>query len=231
MTSVDAIDRLVAALDPEAESEARLALPAAERGRLGFLPGSFNPPTCAHLELAAAGRRAGLDCVYYVLSKRTVDKEQVSGIPLADRLRLLAALARSSGDGVVFANRGLYVEIAAALGAALPRASELVFLVGHDKIVQIFDPRYYVDRDSALSDLFARARFMVAPRGTAERDALELLLDRPENRRFAPSVEHLPLSVEFRDASSTGVRSGEDERVPPEVASYLRTHRPFARAG
>lgn len=225
---------LVDELDPDGPMGARLVLAPPDStlsGRIGLLPGSFNPPTQAHLALARAGREAGLDAVVYVLSKRTIDKEQVTGIPLADRLELLRRLAEPRGDGVGFVNRGLYVEQAAALRRVLPGARDLVFLVGFDKIVQILDPRYYEDRDAALAELFERASFMVAPRGTADEDDLAELLERPPNRRFAERVRGLALSAEHREASSTRVRRGESDDVPELVAEYLASYRPYGEAG
>ena len=47
----------------------------------------------------------------------------------------------------------------------MPALERLVFLVGFDKIVQIFDPRYYDDREDALRQLFSVASFAVAPAG------------------------------------------------------------------
>jgi nicotinamide-nucleotide adenylyltransferase len=199
-----------------------LVEPACTSGRVGLLPGSFNPPTNAHVALAKAGRAAGLACVYFVLAQRTVDKEQVTGVPLADRLELLAQL----GEGVASVEKGLYVDIAAAMRATLPEA-ELVFLVGHDKIVQVFDPKYYRDREAALDELFALASFLVAPRGDADEDELAELLSRPENRRWADRVAPLALDAAYRDASSTRVRRGESQDVPPVVAEYLARANPF----
>ena len=220
------MEALVEALDPAGPPEARLVGPACRNGRIGVLPGSFNPPTDAHVALARAGRAAGLACVYYLLSKHTIDKERVSGVPLADRLELLLRIAAEHGDGVAFANRGLYVELAAAMRRALPEA-ELVFLVGHDKIVQIFDRRYYDDRDAALDELFSSATFLVAPRGDADADDLAELLSRPENRPYAGRVGPLELGKRYLDASATLVRRGESDDVPPVVAEYLAGRRPF----
>jgi hypothetical protein len=222
------VEALVDELDPTGPPEARLVRPACLRGRVGLLPGSFT--TDAHVALARAGRAAGLGCVYYVLSKQTVDKERVTGLPLADRLELLCRLAGESGDGVAFANRGLYVELAGALRRALPEA-RLEFLVGHDKIVQILDRRYYQARggrpDAALEELFALATFLVAPRGDADADDLARLLAAPENRRFADRVAPLALSEEHRRVSSTRVRRGESDDVPLLVAEYLARQRPL----
>jgi nicotinamide-nucleotide adenylyltransferase len=228
------LNALVDQLDPDGPVAALLLMPPSEAGRdgrTGLLPGSFNPPTEAHLALAEAGRDSGLDAIVYVLSKRTVDKERVTGIPLADRLELLSRLAEPHGDGVAFVNRGLYVDQAAALRQVLPRARELVFLVGFDKIVQIFDPRYYDDRDVALSELFERASFLVAPRGESDERDLHALLEEPRNRAFRERVRGIALSPEHRHSSSTRVRQGEAHDVPPLVADYLVRHAPYGSAG
>ena len=214
-------------LDADGPLEARIVERAAPGARVGLLPGSYNPPTQAHVALARAGRAAGLDAVYYLLSKRTVNKEQVTGIPLADRLELLRRLAAPDGDGVAVDNRGLYVDHAAAMQAALPSARELVFLVGFDKIVQIFDPRYYDDRDGALTRLFELSSFLVAPRGEADEGDLRDLLGRAENRPFAGGVKAIPLADVYRHSSSTKVREGAAGHVPPLVADYLTRFKPF----
>jgi nicotinamide-nucleotide adenylyltransferase len=203
--------------------------PPAPGARLGLLPGSFNPPTIAHQMLAQAGVAAGgLDRVWYSLSTRTVDKEVVTGACLEDRLLLLDLLgAEDARLGTLILNRGLYVDQARIVRAAYPDLGELVFLIGFDKIVQIFDPRYYDDRDAALEQLFALASFLVAPRGSDEGPALAALLDQPQNRRFAAAVRPLDLPAELREVASSNVR-GElaaggqpDETVPSVVAAFM----------
>jgi nicotinic acid mononucleotide adenylyltransferase len=111
--------------------------------------------------------------------------------------------------------------------AAFPTLDSLVFLVGFDKIVQIFDPRYYEDRNAALEQLFALATFLVAPRGTDDADALAALLARPENQRFAGAVEPLDLPVGLREVASSAVRQAvegggaPDQTVPPVVQAFI----------
>ena len=176
-----------------------------------------------------AGLEAGgLDHVWYALSTRTVDKEVVTGAGLEDRLLLLDLLVASDPRlGVLLLNRGLYVDQARLVRAAYPDLGELVFLVGFDKIVQIFDPRYYDDRDAALEQLFALATFLVAPRGADEAPALAALLDQPENRRFADAVRPLDLPPALREVASSTVRldlaSGVplEQVVPPEVTAFV----------
>ncbi len=200
-------------------------------GRLGLLAGSFNPPTVAHTMLAEAGLTGGkLDRVYSVLSIHTVDKEVVSGTALEDRLLLLDLLAEANARlGTLLINRGLYVDQARIARAAFPDLGALVFLVGFDKIVQIFDPRYYDDRDAALEQLFALATFLVAPRGSDDATALAALLEKAENRRFAGAVEPLDLPPGLRDVASSAVRSGigngqaPDQTIPPLVQAFVAT--------
>jgi nicotinic acid mononucleotide adenylyltransferase len=221
---VEELARLVDSVDADGTVEVRWVLePAlgARGGRVGLLPGSFNPPTAAHVALAAAGRAAGLDAVVYLLSKRTVDKERVTGLRLEERLALLRDLARPDGDAVAFLNRGLYVDLARAMRGALPEAAELVFLVGHDKIVQIFDPRYYSDRDGALRELFGLSSFLVAPRAGAGAEELGDLLAAAPNRPFAERVRPLPLAERYQAMSSTQARAGDQTVLPELVRAYL----------
>ena len=227
---------LLAELDPEGEPAAR-ALPAgwAPPARLGVLAGSFNPLTLAHTALAERARSdGGVDAVAFALSVRIVDKERVTGAAMEDRLLTLDLYAqRNAGHGVLLLNRGLYVDQAMSLRAAFPALRELGFIVGYDKVVQIFDPRYYDDRDAALERLFEVATLLAAPRGGQGRAALEALLDRPENRRFAASVRWLPLAEEYTVLSSSQVRDevGEDGpvvAVPVETRALLSATRVYA---
>ena len=217
--------RALASLDPEAPAEAAQVCGPSLAGirRLAALPGSFNPPHRAHQALLRAAREAWrADGAACVLSARTVDKEQVSGLWLEDRLWLLCALDGAE-TAVVATNRGLYVEQAMALRALCPHLEALAFVTGYDKIVQVFDPRYYVDRDAALDQLFARAEFLVAPRGAATGSDVAALLEHPENARYASRVSVLPLSPELAEVSSTRARErGDLGDVPELAAAFIR---------
>jgi nicotinic acid mononucleotide adenylyltransferase len=218
-------------LDAVGDGELRqLAGNLPEHGmRLGLLAGSFNPPTIAHQSLALAGLTAGrLDKVWYTLSIHTVGKEMVTGAALDDRLLLLDLLVETDPRlGVLLINRGLFVDQAKLVHAAYPTLADLVFLVGFDKIVQIFDPRYYDDRDAELDQLFALATFLVAPRGDDDAADLAELLGRPENRRFTGAIRPLDLPSDVREVASSHVRVGlaaggeTDETVPPEVSAFI----------
>jgi hypothetical protein len=168
--------------------------------------------------------------VYAAVSKRTTDKEHVERPLLVDRIVLLETVIRhgAPGAGIMLFNRGLYVEQAEAIRAAFPEVTVLFFLLGFDKIVQIFDQRYYTNRDAALGELFFLAEVLVAPRGTSGARELQELLDQPANRQFASHVHLLPLSEEYRAVSSTHIRQDFEAHrrdVPAEVERYIReTH-------
>ena len=194
------------------------------RGRpLLLLPGAFNPPTMAHLALAEASLRAipGAQ-LFFALGTTTIDKEQTERAALLDRLLLLDQLARRVGNlGVMLTNRGLYVEQAAAARAAFPEITDLYFVVGYDKIEQIFDARYYHDRDAALTALFSLARLLVAPRASHEEADVHRLLNRSENRAFQGAIRLIPFPVEYRDIASSYVRAAFQDTAPDLASSGL----------
>lgn len=204
--------------------------------RVGILCGSFNPLTLAHTELAERACAAlQLDRVFFTLAKVTVDKERVTGLGLEDRLLLLSLYAhRHDGIGVALVNRGLYFEQAQAFRALLGAQTELSFVVGMDKLVQILDPRYYQDRDVALRQLFAHASLIVANRGDMDQEAFTRLLDRPENRPYRLHICFFPLPAAITDLSATAIRdalaSGREvtDQVPAETAAFLAETQAYA---
>lgn len=207
------------------------------RGDIIVFPGSFNPPTLAHLAMLRqarkfASRRGGHWQVYAAMSKQIVDKEAVERMTLLDRVVLLEHVLERHvrRAGILLLNRGLYVEQAQGIRAAFPRVRRLYFLMGFDKIVQILDPRYYADRDAALRELFGLAQLLVAPRGDEGTGELKALLARAENRPFASFIHPLPLEPQYRAMSSTLARSGAQlNEVPPDARDFILRTRPYAR--
>jgi len=228
------LTRLDAAVGPCALASPGSAVP---RGNLIVFPGSFNPPTLAHLALLRQARcfarhsDAGDWQIYAALSRQIVDKEAVERMTLLDRVYLLERVLKCRGSraGILLLNRGLYVEQAQAIRASFPSVQRLSFLLGFDKIVQILDPRYYRDREAALRQLFALAHLLVAPRGTDGAAELQSLLEQPENREFARFIHPLPLEARYRDISSTHARQQPtSDKVPEEVRDFLVRTRPYA---
>lgn len=112
-----------------------------------LLPGSFNPLHVGHITLAAvAGQRLGCD-VHFELSVTNVDKPQLDGEVVAERLRQFV------GVGPVWVTRAAVVEQKSRLFPGV------AFVLGYDTAVRLIDPRYYGDergRDAALANLLER---------------------------------------------------------------------------
>jgi len=232
------VQALLNRLDPQTEPQVFVVpgSPAPEGGIIVF-PGSFNPPTTAHLAMLKQARHFaylhGHMKVYAAISKHIVDKEAVERPLLVDRIVLLDTVLRHHlrHTGIMLFNRGLYVEQAEGVRVNFPKVTELYFLIGFDKIVQILDPHYYEDRDAALHELFALAELLVAPRGTAGTAELTRLLARPENRPFASHIHVLPLNIAYRAISSTRIRedfADHEQEVPPEVRRFIRQTHAYA---
>jgi nicotinic acid mononucleotide adenylyltransferase len=181
----------------------------ASTARVGVLAGSFNPLTPAHTALMGAAARAlRLTVRLWAFSQVTVDKEWVARATLADRALQMRAYreSRRASSGLLVLRAGLYADQATALRALLPAGARMWLIVGYDKIVQIFDPHYYADREAALRRLFAAAALAVAPRGARHAADLADLLALPANRRYAPRVRLLPARPDVADSSSTLAR-------------------------
>ena len=119
--------------------------------RRGCYPGSFNPPTLAHLAIAeAALASCGLSRLDLVVSRVALAKEHVEHPPFDDRLAVLDAVvaARRPRLGLVVTDAQLVVDVA--------RGYDLLVL-GADKWDQVLDPAYYGGspeaRDAAVAAL------------------------------------------------------------------------------
>ena len=224
-------------LNPDAAPQALLVPGSTEpRTTIIVFPGSFNPPTNAHIALLQQAclfaQQHDATSLYAAISKRIVDKEQVERPTLLDRIDLLDTVLHHylQDTGIMLFNRGLYVEQAQAVRASFPQVEHLYFLLGFDKIVQILDPHYYQDRDASLVALFKIAELLVAPRGNDGEQELEQLLHQPENERFARFVHPLPFDAKYRNLSSTQIRQGDDaalQEVPSEVQQFIRESRAY----
>ena len=153
---------------------------------IGCYPGSFNPPTVAHLAVAeAAVEAAGLERLDLVVSRTALGKEHLPVSSLAERVAALEAVAATRPWlGVVVTDARLITDIA--------RPYDVV-VMGADKWRQVNDPAWYADeaaRDAAVASL---PLVLVAPRGD----------DRPDGVRL------LDLDDEHLHVNATAVREGE----------------------
>jgi nicotinic acid mononucleotide adenylyltransferase len=122
---------------------------------IGVYPGSFDPPTIAHVAIAEAALRvAALDRVDFALSRVALGKEDRG--PVDARRRALERIIGARRDlGVVVTDAQLVTDIA--------RGYDVV-VMGADKWAQVNEASWYESvaaRDAALAEL---PRVLVVPR-------------------------------------------------------------------
>jgi hypothetical protein len=170
-------------------------------GRVACYPGSFNPPTVAHLAIARAVVESGAVArVDLVVSRVALAKEHVQHPPLDARLDVLRRVAstRAGWLGVALTDHQLLVDVA--------RGYDLLVL-GADKWAQVLDPAFYggssAARDAAVAALPPLA-----------------VVTRPghEHVELPAGAKVLELPPEVAHASSTAVRDGRHDLMLPEAA-------------
>lgn len=129
--------------------------------RLGVLPGSFNPPTRAHLALGHAAL-AHVDAILFVLP-RTLPHKNYAGVGFSDRLHLLSSAVESHPRfAAASSHGGLFLDIAAECRAAYGAKIEIAFLCGRDAAERIVGWKY--ERDEMLAEMFEQFSLLVAQR-------------------------------------------------------------------
>jgi cytidyltransferase-like protein len=163
----------------------------------GAYPGTFDPPTIAHLAIAeAALEQCGLQQIDVIVNRQPLGKDDVR--PLARRVEMLEAVAAL--------RPWLRVVITDHLHLADIAAGYDVLLLGADKWGQVLDPAFYESeaaRDAAVARL--------PPLAIAPRQGLDL----------PPGCVVLALDAALADVSSTAARTGRIDIVPPEVRHLL----------
>jgi len=220
-------------LNPDSSPKAVIVDPSQNLapGRIGILCGAFNPPTLAHVELARRAKDGfKLDHILFTMSRITIDKEKVEGLSQEDRMLLLSLITGELGWASVAAvNKGLYFEQARAFRSLLGNKARIFFVVGMDKVIQIFDPRYYQDRDKALKGLFTEVQLIAASRGPWDKKELKEFLSRKENQVYQDRVYPLTLSEGLKDLTSTDLRTriakGESvqDQLPEVIEKFVDT--------
>jgi len=169
-------------------------------GRTGVFPGTFNPPTVAHLAIAERTVELhGLERVDLAVSRRPLGKASADRPTFEERIEVLTSIGRRLGWlGVVVSDRQLIADLA--------EGYDLV-IMGADKWQQIHELQFYngspADRDAALGRL---PEVVVAPRAD---------LDVPGDLRIDLDPAH-------RDVSSTLARQGRLDLMAPEAAEFAR---------
>jgi nicotinic acid mononucleotide adenylyltransferase len=156
-----------------------------------------------------------------------VDKA-VTGLPLTTRVVLLRRFAESRPTiSVAAVGHGRFLDKMDAILAAYPAGTRLVFLLGFDTLIRLFDPKYYTHPADALSRLFEGSECVVANRDPEPREAIDAFLARTDVAPFAHRIRVIRLSADLAAASATDVRvrlaQGKPIAglVPPEIQGPL----------
>ena len=166
-------------------------------GRVAVYPGSFNPPTVAHLEVSAAARRQHrLDRVVWSISRVALGKESIEHPRFEHRWMVVEAIAAAtSWLDVQVTDAQLLVDVAAEFD---------LLVMGADKWAQIQRIEWYGDLETRDAALAALPPVAVAPRPP-----------HPVPRDLA-----LDIGAEFHSVSSTAVRQGATEHMLPEARAF-----------
>jgi nicotinic acid mononucleotide adenylyltransferase len=161
----------------------------------GAYPGTFDPPTVAHLAIATAARsQCGLSSVDVILNPSPLGKSGTR--TLETRVAMLEAVAAT--------RPWLNVVVTDLLHLADIAQGYDVLVLGADKWAQVLDPTFYaseVERDAALARLPDLA---VAPR-----------------HDFAVPHGCVLLEIDLPHVSSTEARAGRTDLVLPEALPFL----------
>lgn len=169
--------------------------------RVGAYPGTFDPPTIAHLAIAeAALDQGGLDRLELVVSRSPLGKDP--SVPaFEDRLEVLEAVAASrSWLSVRVSPHRLIADVVAGYDAVV---------MGMDKWLQVVDPAWYggsiASRDRAVESL---PPVLLVTRAGVDGGSL------PGNVRL------LSLDDRLAPVSSTLTRAGRREWMLEEAARF-----------
>ncbi|MEM7141456.1 MAG: hypothetical protein AAF548_10535 [Actinomycetota bacterium] len=157
--------------------------------RIGVYPGSFNPPTRAHLEIALAARDMhGLVRVDLAVSAIALGKAEAPGPLLPQRLTVIrASIEGIDGLGLIVTEKQLIADIAHGYD---------VVVMGADKWAQVNDPAWYDDDHTARDIALAR---------------LPGLALAPRPPHVIPDEHRLPVADDLLEISSTAAREGRHE--------------------
>ena len=168
--------------------------------RRAVYPGSFDPPTIAHVHLAeTAIAQLGLDRVDFAISAHTLGKDDSRLAPIDDRVAELITI--SSGNariGVITTSHSLIADIAEGYE---------VIILGADKWHQVLDPVWYAD-SNALNEALQRLPLVaLAARPPWTMPGEDASADPPAG----VDVVILDTDPSHHPVSATDVRAGREE--------------------
>jgi nicotinic acid mononucleotide adenylyltransferase len=169
-------------------------------------PGSFDPPTTAHIEIAlSALQLPSATKLDFVLSTDPFAKDSPPTLSLDERIDILHDVThRDQRLGVSTSPARLIADLSQGYDAVL---------MGTDKFIQLHDLRFYESPQDMMGRLQQLAQLIVVRRGD-------------DTTPIPPDVIDLVIDPRFRDVSSTRLRAGEDHLGAPEFLTWrTRRHR------
>jgi len=187
--------------------------------KLGVFPSSFNPLTKAHTALLKKSiKKFRLDEVLLLLDKENVDKKEITGALLEDRLLILNDIYKNDpAISTGLSSHGLFLDKIVAIRRNYGEKATIYFIVGYDTIVRILDEKYYNNRQESLKRLFYNCSFIVANRSDKTTEDIEILFRKKENSSYKNSIFLIKLSPELAKISSTLIREHEKNSQPMET--------------
>ena len=232
LPNADRVDALLAELRA-ATTPTVCVLPELDRTprSVALVAGSFDPMTVAHAALTEAARDTA-ELALLVYSARALPKGRQAPPPVLSETAKVESLLRFAADrdgvAVGLCSHGLIAEQVEAARRRFPGA-ELSVVVGSDKVMQLFDPAWYDDRNGVLTSMFSTVRVLYAVRA-GEEHLVERALSDPQNARWKHRFHRLALPPGVAAVSSSAVRElvreGKDVStlVPPEALEVLSAH-------
>jgi nicotinic acid mononucleotide adenylyltransferase len=183
--------------------------------RVALFPGTWNPPTIAHLDIARVARNYA-DEVIWVLP-RAFPHKGFEGADFDARARMLEVLARQDkAFSAAVSDGGLYAEIAGEAREYFGPQTAISLVLGRDAAERIAAWDY--GAAGVFDDFVRRYELLVAARRGEYEPA----------GHHKESIFTLPMETSWDDVSSSEVRrriqSGEDWRglVPPSIVEIVR---------
>ena len=187
----------------------------AEPRRLAVLPGTFNPPTRAHLALARAAL-ASADEVLFVLP-RVFPHKVYAGASFEDRVRMLAAAIEDEPRfSIASSEGGLFIEIARQCREAYGPDVEVLIVCGRDAAERAVNWDY--GPHGSFRDQLSEYGLLVAPREGSYQPPAE----------FEDRIQELAAVEGCDEVSATDVRErirrGEpwEHLVPLPIVEMVR---------
>jgi phosphopantetheine adenylyltransferase len=177
--------------------------------RVAF-PGSFDPPTIAHLAVArAAHEHLGGARVDWIVSRIALGKTRRTGPTFEERVEVLRVAAEPlSWLSVAVTEAQFIADIAHGYDAVV---------IGADKWRQVIDPGWYTDAAECARMQTRLPRVLVVPRAS---DDLTDLGAAGAVAGLGNRIELLRLPDELREVSSSAARSGARALMLPAALAH-----------